>query len=128
MPYTINWKGKEVHSHFYGTFTPEVHIEALHKLFGDPRIDDIKLIIGDFSDIDGEYLSDKDVEYPVAMTTGAASYIRNIKVGLVAVDKKIIKLCQDYIELSSHVNPTWDVKLFDSVDKAREWGESSPVI
>ncbi len=124
MPYTITWTDKEVLSHFYGTFTPELHIEALHKLFGDPRIDDIKFIIGDFTEINGDLLSDKDIEYPVAVTAGAASYLRGIKVGLVAVDKKIIKLCEDYIELSSHVNPTWDVKLFDSVVEAREWGRS----
>ena len=125
MPNQIIWENKGVLSRYSGLFSPEAHIEGLGKLFGDPRIDGIRYMIGDYSEVNGDLLNEESVEYPLAMTTGAASYLKNIKVALVATDKKIIKLCRHFIELSNKVNPTWEVRLFEDTLAARDWASSS---
>ncbi|MCW8931968.1 MAG: hypothetical protein OQL19_17260 [Gammaproteobacteria bacterium] len=121
MPNQIIWEKEGVLSCYSGVFRPEDHIEGLNKLFGDQRIDGIKYIIGDYSEVNGDLLREESVEYPVAMTTGAASYVRDIKVALVAKDEKIIMLCRHFIELSNKINPGWEVKLFVDIQGAREW-------
>ena len=125
MPNQLTWEDKEVLSRYEGLFSPEVHTEGLAKLFGDSRIDGIRYIIGDYSEVNGDLLTEVYVEYPVAMTTGAASYLKNIKVALVATDKKIIELCRHFIELSNQVNPTWETRLFEDIMAARDWISSS---
>lgn len=121
MSNQIIWEDKGVLSHYSGLFSPEIHMEGLGKLFGDPRIDNIKYIIGDYSDVNGDLLNKESVEYPVAMTTGASSYLKNIKLALVATDKKIIALCKHFIELSNTLNPTWESQLFEDIKSARNW-------
>lgn len=121
MSNKIIWEDKGVLSHYSDLFSPEIHMEGLGKLFGDPRIDNIKYIIGDYSDVNGDLLNKESVEYPVAMTTGASSYLKNIKVALVATDKNIIELCRYFIELSNSINNSWEVRIFDDVDTARDW-------
>ena len=125
MPNQLTWENKGVLSRYEGLFSPEVHTEGLAKLFGDSRIDGIRYIIGDYSEVNGDLLTEVYVEYPVAMTTGAASYLKNIKVALVATDKKIIELCRHFIELSNQVNPTWETRLFEDIMAARDWISSS---
>lgn len=121
MPYQITWESEGALSCFNGMINPQLHIEALNALFGDSRMDDIKYIIGDFSQIDECLLGKHDIEYPLAMTTGASSYIKNMKIALIAVDNKIIDLCQNYIKVLSSLNTSWEVILFDDIDVARNW-------
>ena len=124
MPNKIVWEEKGVISSYTGLFSPEVHIEGLGRLFGDERIDGINYMIGDYTGVDGELLSEINVEYPVAMTTGAATYVKNIKLALVATDDKIINLCVHFIKLSTQVNPTWEMKMFEDIKTARKWVNS----
>lgn len=124
MSNQIIWENKGVLSHYNGLFSPEIHMKGLNTLFGDPRIDGIEYIIGDYSEVHGNLLTEVDVEYPVAMTTGAAVYLKNIKVALVATDKKIIALCKHFIELSNNINPTWESQLFEDIETARDWVSS----
>ena len=121
MSYQIVWENNGVISRFYGVLSPEIHIEALNALFGDPRIEDAKYIIGDFSQVNGNLLNENDIEYPVAMTLGAASYLKNLNIALVAKDEEIIDLCESYIELFGQINTTWEVRLFDDLDAAKDW-------
>lgn len=121
MSYQIVWGNNGVISRFYGVLSPEIHIEALNALFGDSRIEDVKYIIGDFSRVNSNLLIENDIEYPVAMTAGAASYLKNVKIALVAKDEEIIDLCKEYIELFSRINTSWEVRLFDNLDAAKDW-------
>lgn len=121
MPNQIIWEDKGVVSRFDGVFSPDIHLKAINELFSDSRIDDVKYIIGDFSPVERCLLDKSDVDYPVALTTGAASYLKGIRLALVAVDKELLELCRHYIELSSDINKTWDMKIFDDYTEAREW-------
>ncbi len=124
MPNQIIWEEKGVISSYTGLFSPETHIEGLGQLFGDKRIDNISYIIGDYTGVNGELLTEIHVEYPVAVATGAAMYVKNIKLALVATDDKIINLCVHFIELSTQINPTWEMKMFEDLKTARKWIDS----
>lgn len=121
MSNQITWEKKGVVSCYQGLFTPEIHSEGLNALFGDARIDNIKYIIGDYSQVNGDLLTEEYVDYPVAMTAGAASYLNHVKVALIATDPKIMQLCQLFIELSNTINPTWETRIFADIESARDW-------
>ncbi len=127
MPHQLVWenKNKGVLSRYTGPFTEALHSEGLNKLFGDPKIDSIKYIIGDYSGVNGNLLTEEYVDYPVAITTGAAAYLKDIKVALIATDKGIIDLCHQFIELAYSVNASWKFQIFGNMKDARKWLESS---
>lgn len=128
MPHQLVWENssdnKGVLSRYTGPFTEELHSKGLNKLFGDPKMDGIKYIIGDYSRVNGSLLTVDYVDYPVAMTTGAASYLKNIKVALVATDKDILGLCKHFIKLANSVNSSWKFQIFEDVSTARQWVNS----
>ncbi len=121
MAHQLIWENSGVLSVYSGKFDESIHNTGLNKLFGDPNIDHIQYIIGDYSQITGELLTEEDVDYPVAMTVGAASYLKNIKVALVARDQQIIELCQHFIQLFTSINASWEFKIFDNMQEARNW-------
>lgn len=121
MSHQLIWENEGVVSRFEGVFSPEIHVKAINALFSDPRIDFIKYIIGDYSGITENLLDETDVEYSLAMTMGAATYLTDLNIALVAKDKEIIELCNNYIDFFSQVNTTWKVRLFADIDSARDW-------
>ena len=121
MSYQLAWEKNGVHSSFEGILSPEIHREALNALFSDARVDDIEYIIGDFSRVNNNLLNEKDVEYPLAVSSGAASYLKKLKVALVSEDEVINALCLRYIELSKYLNIGWKVRLFEDLESARTW-------
>ncbi len=125
MPHQLTWEKKGVLSQYSGPFTEALHAEGLHKLFGDPRIDRIKYIIGDYSGVNGNLLTEEYIDYPVAITTGAARYLKELKVALVARDPDIIKLCHQFRELAKSINAHWKFQIFDDIESARKWVNSS---
>ncbi len=125
MPHQLTWENKGVLSQYSGPFTEAIHAEGLHKLFGDPRIDNIKYIIGDYSDVNGSLLTEEYVDYPVAITTGAALYLRDLKVALVARDTNIARLCHQFRQMAKNVNAHWEFQIFEDLEGARKWINSS---
>lgn len=118
MPHQLTWEKKGVLSQYSRPFTEALHTEGLHKLFGDPRIDNVKYIIGDYSGVNGNLLTEDYIDYPVTITTGATRYLRELKVALVARDSDIIKLCHQFRELANSINAHWEFQIFEDIDSA----------
>ncbi|MEN8250438.1 MAG: hypothetical protein ABFS32_16000 [Bacteroidota bacterium] len=121
MPNQIIWENHGVLSQYYGEFNPELHGKVLNLIFSNPRTDTLKYIIADYSDLNDISLTKKNIKFPFTVTVGASYYLRNIQVALVATDKNIRELCKKYIEVFSQSNTTWKVRLFYSLNDARDW-------
>ena len=94
MPYKIIWEDKGVILQYIGELTASINREGLNTLFGDYRIDGIKYIIADFSQVSSIQIVESDVDYPVAMSIGAANFLKGIKLALVAQNEDMNELHQ----------------------------------
>ena len=105
MPHRIEWKNNGLISSYTGEFTNEIHRTALLGIFADPRIDSLDFIIGDFSQVSGDLITEDESEFSAALTKGASGYMnKNLKLALVACDKRVIDLCNKFIKLNEETS------------------------
>lgn len=45
----------------------------------------------------------------------------NVKVAMVTHDKEVRKVFMDYIKISWAINTSWEIRVFDTLEAAREW-------
>ena len=45
----------------------------------------------------------------------------NIKVAMVGTDPAFIQIYQDYMRISWAINTSWEIRIFDTLEAAREW-------
>lgn len=49
----------------------------------------------------------------------------NVKVAMVARDREIQDIFMNYIKISWAINTSWEIRVFDTLEAAREWLNSS---
>lgn len=121
MPYTRMWEKEGVVTTFFGAITIEEVFNADKEFYGDPRSDLSKYQITDFSGIKLESTSDVDIQTIAALDAGASMSIPLLKVALITNDQHVKSLCQKYIDFSRLLNTTWELKICEDMQNAREW-------
>ena len=121
MPYTKDWETEGVVTTFFGTVSIEEVIRADIEFYEDPRSDNSKFQITDFSGIIPESANDADIQKIAAFDAGSSMSIPLLKVALVTDDQHIKSLCEKYIHYSQRLNSTWKFKICEDMQNAREW-------
>jgi len=121
MPYNIVWEERGASTKFTGKITIDEINQANDEHYGDPRYDDIKYQLFDFTSADLSAITLDDAKYPAAIDKAANTYKLILKVALVAKDDYAKTLCREYINLSMQFNSTWVFGVFDSYKKAKDW-------
>jgi len=121
MPYTKNWETEGVVTTFFGTVSIEEVINADKEFYEDPRSDKSRYQITDFSGIVPESANDVDIQKIAAFDAGSSMSIPLLKVALVTNDQHVKTLCEKYIYYSQRLNSTWEFKICDNLQNAREW-------
>lgn len=115
------WEKEGVVTTFFGAITIEEVFNADKEFYGDPRSDLSKYQITDFSGIKLESTSDVDIQTIAALDAGASMSIPLLKVALITNDQHVKSLCQKYIDFSRLLNTTWELKICEDMQNAREW-------
>ncbi len=121
MAFVATWEEHGV----YGVFSELVTLDEINEfnngLYGDPRFDEISYQIVDFLNVSKLELQEADVAVPVATDWSTTSYIKNLKVALVADAPSIRVLCHSYIEQSLDMGSPWQFQVFHTLEEARVW-------
>lgn len=121
MPYTKDWETEGVVTTFFGTVGMEEVFQADKEFYEDPRSDQSKYQITNFSGIAVELANEVDIQKIAAFDAGSSISIPFLKVALVTGDQHVISLCQIYIDFSRHLNGTWKFKICEDMQSARKW-------
>ncbi|MET0015021.1 MAG: hypothetical protein ABW088_15320 [Sedimenticola sp.] len=121
MPYQHRWINKGLYLHNYGILTTGELIKEQQETYNNPKIDDIKYIIFDALNVDQFLINHHDVEHLAAVDEGASSYLKHIKMALVADDEQINKFFEQYIAIARYLESPWKFKIFSTSREAEEW-------
>ena len=121
MPFTKDWETEGVVTTFFGTVSIEEVLKADKEFYEDPRSDQSKYQITDFSGITAELVNDVDIQKISALDAGSSVAIPSLKVALVTSDQYVKSLCQKYIDYSRLLNSTWKFKICEDLKNARKW-------
>ena len=121
MPYKIKWEDDGLVREFYGVVSSSEVLESDREFYENPRSDNAKYQITDFSNAQPGDVEDTDITKIAALDIGASVTLPNLKVAFVTSDQYVKTLCEKYIELSRVANETWQFKIFEDIESARRW-------
>jgi hypothetical protein len=106
---------------FFGD-VPADEIEAVNNEFcGDPRFDTVRSSLWDMSRITTLNVTIGDIEYAAAVDKGASEIKPTLKGAIVAPAGPIRELVEQYLSISSKLDTSWDTRLFDNLELAKQW-------
>ena len=120
MPIEHNWLPSGLHTQYIGVITGNELVDGALKISGDPRFDNIRYIIDDFSKLVGNKITIADVERLVACIgaiTKSNPYIKNAMV--LANNEESNALIGLYVFLASEL--TWQFETFSALTEAQMW-------
>lgn len=121
MEYINIWEPGGVYRKYYGLMTGAIIREAVEKVEGDQRFDNISYILNDYLDVTGLDVSQFELNAIAAIDSVASNYNKNIKIAQVATRQDIIDLVTDYDDKLQE--NTYKTKVFSNVADARKWLE-----
>lgn len=118
MPHKLIWEPKGVYWKYYGQVSGKEVIGASTEIYGDPRFDDLKYKLVDFTDVE-IFNMNNDEMLQIACQHKAANLSNpNIKNALISNEKT-----KDLSEKFSAFfkGSTWEVQVFQDINEANEW-------
>lgn len=121
MPFNIKWEDRGFVREFYGIVNSGEVMESDRIFYEDPRSDTAKYQITDFSNARPGQVEDEHIAKIAGFDIGASITSPNLKVAFVTSDQYVKDLCQKYIDISLKANTTWEFKIFEDMESARNW-------
>lgn len=118
MAYTLAWEAKGVYWNYSGNVSGQEIIHASTEIYGDPRFDDLKYKLVDFSNAESIEISEDEIKLITYQHAAAAKSNARIKNAIVFdMDDERATLFTDYlVKLSS-----WEVRAFENLPEANDW-------
>lgn len=119
MPYRIDWEPFGVVKTFFDTVTHDEIFSCLTTVEADPRFDELRFVINDFTAV-GHYAahSSEDAHEVAAIDRAASLTNPRIIIAIVATHPDMVALCEGYAQ--SPLNP-YPTRIFDTMAAARAW-------
>ena len=123
MPFEITWEPRGAYKRFTGHVTYEEYARSQELVLGDPRSDDLRYIINDFTAMKGgaEAGSTEQAEYLAAFNFGSSRSNPRIRIAYVTSELRLIAL----IKVASLVS-SYQLKTFATLEEARAWAMQQP--
>ena len=120
MPYEIVWEPEGVHKSFTGFVSGRELTESATKVQGDPRFDEMRYLINDFSNIAGNDLSIDAFLDLAAANYGAHASNPNCRIVFVTTDPGLMKIIENTLMSS------YQVEIKPTLLDARDWLDRQP--
>lgn len=124
MPYETVWEKHGTVWTFFGEISFEEIDKANKEFYSDKRSDNCKYQIFNGIQVTNITMDKKDTLVTACSDSGASMSITNVKVALVGGPDELIKLYEEYINISKKINRSWQFKIFESLEMAKQWVSS----
>lgn len=125
MPFEIIWENRGSLWIYTGYVSGDELVASNETFLNDERSDRARYQIIDMSQITGVEDSPATMKMLAASDFGAGTYLRNMRVALVATLPTMRALISEYQRLLNSLNCRWETRLFDNVEEARAWALAS---
>lgn len=118
MPYKINWDKSGVVIQFTGHVNDKILIAVADGLQGDPRFDELRYIIADYSCCSKFSVTQEELEYVIATSAASALSNNKIRVAIVSAAPEIVTAADRFITSPLTVFP---FRTFQILEAAYKW-------
>lgn len=119
MPHTNTWKPGGLYRKFTGEITGAEILEANFALYDDPKFQNIKYVINDFTEITDHSVETSHTEVYAKTDDLISDTKGELKVALVVNQAAHISLANNYRELMK--DTSFECEIFQTVEDARNW-------
>lgn len=129
MPYLTDWIKDRVEFTFDGQLRADEIEEAAQEIYNDPRFQQCRLQIFDFSNASLATVDFNDIQnYAMHDSYISNSILGNAdcKIAIVSRDPHVHDLTEHYRSFSHTLNIQWDTQMFEDINSARAWGLNEP--
>lgn len=120
MSFNIEWKDSNVIVSFAKNLTFKDSYEANNLIYGDPRFDNMKYQIADFSNIEKAEFTEDEIKIISTLEKSSTIWNNNIKMAIVISDSVCLNFIIDpYIDGMKSTN--WEIKIFKNIIEAEKW-------
>lgn len=118
MAIEIAWEPKGVCKTYRGFVTSQEFMQSIAEFQGDPRFDDCRYSLNDFSHVEGHNITEADVKRFAAFAIGAYRSNPKVRIAVVTADDSIRSLLDFY---STEGHSPYPLRIFPSLVDARSW-------
>ena len=119
MSHLNKWESNGLYRGFSNKITGEEVLKINLDIQGDPRFDDIRYVINDFTGIVDFDISDSDIEKIVAMDNAASKSNPKIKIALISIFEPLLVWINNYCDAMQ--GSRYECKIFDNTQDAYKW-------
>jgi hypothetical protein len=120
MTCEIVWEHKGVYKRLSGHVSAEEFVRSVETIQADPRFDDIRYVINDFSDVTSHALDEDRLIELAAIQYGAQASNPQVRAVYVGTDPQLTELLESIL-LEGPQHPVYRVALFPTLPQARDW-------
>ena len=120
MPIIESWKNNGLYRRYSGNVSFPEFLEGRKRVYGDPRLDDIRFQLGDFSAVESYTASVEDIVKLAHLDAAAARSREGMCIAIVATRPDMLQLAYLYAAESAAIS-SWHVSVFKSVADAEQW-------
>lgn len=119
MAHENNWQETGLCRIYTGTVSGEEIFESNLAIHGDPRFDDARYVINDFTRMTAFEILEEDVQ-KIAIVDNVASISNpKVKIAIVSTDKSFLEWANRYCEAMQ--GSLYQCKIFSNIDDADKW-------
>jgi hypothetical protein len=119
MPHEIVWEHKGVLKRLSGQVPAAEFQRSVELIQADPRFDDIRYVINDFTAVSGHGLDEQHLLELAAIQYGARASNPQVRVIYVGCDSELTRLLRSVLIDSQR--SVYQVALFPTLPQARDW-------
>lgn len=123
MPCRTTWEKHGILWEFHGDVTGREVDHVNDRFVKDIRRHDVSYQLIDARGVTSTDWTARDAHLIAAKDFGANLKIKGLKLAFVASDPGFLALVDEYVKQSEDMQSSWEFRLFDTIEEAREWVE-----
>lgn len=118
MPFELSWEPRGVYRRYHGRVMVAERLRSLQMICADPRFDDLRYTITDFTEVSDFEVTERSTEEIAALHVGPLHTNPRIVIAAVAVQPEVLEAIRHFIELGFTDRP---YRVFATLAEARNW-------
>lgn len=123
MSYSIHWDSLKVRVKFNELLNSEINHKANEDIYGDARIDDVRIIVWDLLEVEKLNLSSDYLAFAASYDETASSNTKTDTFIVLTSDQNALKLAHKYEVELSNTSTNWMCKFMSSENQLKKYLE-----
>ena len=123
MPYQLIWKEDSLVQKYVGEISPDEIMQANNAIYGDPRYDALRVKIADFSDANGDEITQESIQTVASLDKASSVWNRHLKVAVLAPTVLSPAEMRHYaLQYKEELSTTdWEIDFFSTRQELDNW-------